>query len=120
MAISATKVIEDSFKAIIKSEGVGGESEQVLVDSFNLDGASSQPKVSIANLYYEVLGSGDVTIFFKNDEEKKVVIRGRGNYGLKPGESKIKDPTGDILLTSDSNVIAYNVIIETHKALGFN
>ena len=78
------------------------------------------PKVSIANIQYEVVGTGDITIFFKNDTTKKVVINGRGNYGLKPSEEKIKDPIGDILLTSDSNVTKYNVVIEAHKESGYN
>ncbi len=47
------------------------------------------------------------------------MINGRGNYGLKPSEDKIKDTTGDILLTSDSNVTKYNVVIEAHKETGY-
>jgi len=59
-------------------------------------------------------------VFFKNDTEKSVVLSGRGNYGLKPNEKKIKDVIGDILLTSDSNITKYNVVIETHKESGYN
>jgi hypothetical protein len=33
---------------------------------------------------------------------------------------KIKDVIGDILLTSDSNVTKYNVVIEAHKESGYN
>ena len=61
-----------------------------------------------------------VDIFFKNDTTKKVEISGRGNYGLKPKEEKIKNVIGDILLSSDSNVSTYNIILETHKEEGFN
>ena len=56
---------------------------------------------------------------FKNDTEKKVEIEGRGNYGLKPTEERIKDAIGDILLTSDSNVTSYNVVIEAQKESGY-
>ena len=59
------------------------------------------------------------TIFFKNDIEKKVEITGRGNYGLKPSEDRIKDAIGDILLTSDSDVTSYNVVIEAQKESGY-
>jgi len=50
----------------------------------------------------------------------KVVLSGRGNYGLKPGEEKIKDVIGNILLDSDSNVAKYNLVIEAHKESGYN
>jgi len=120
MAITTSTLIEDSFKTIVKSNGLGGEEDQVLINSAELENASSAPKISIANLYYEVLGTGNVTVFFKNDEEKKVTLSGRGNYGLKPNESKVKDPVGDIMLSSDSNVSKFNLIIESHKESGFN
>jgi len=48
------------------------------------------------------------------------VLSGRGNYGLKPTEEKIKDTIGDIILSSDSNVTKYNVVIEAHKETGYN
>ena len=35
-------------------------------------------------------------------------------------EEKIKDTIGDILLSSDSNVTKYNLVIETHKETGYN
>jgi len=119
MTISTTKLVDDSFKIIVNSNGVGEEEDQTLIDVINSNNATSQPKVSIANLIYEIIGTGDITIFFKNDTTKKVVINGRGNYGLKPTEEKIKDPIGDILLTSDSNVTKYNIVIEAHKESGY-
>jgi len=119
MTISTTKLVDDSFKIIVNSNGVGEEEDQTLIDVVNSNNATSQPKVSIANLIYEIIGTGDITIFFKNDTTKKVVINGRGNYGLKPTEEKIKDPIGDILLTSDSNVTKYNIVIEAHKESGY-
>ena len=119
MTITATKLVDDNFKIIVNANGVGSESEQKLVDVVNSNNASSEPKVSIANIQYEVLGTGNVTVYFKNDTTKEVVISGRGNYGLKPSEEKIKDAIGDILLTSDSNVTKYNVVIETHKESGY-
>ena len=119
MTISTTQLIDDNFKIIVNSNGVGGEFQQKLVDVVNSNNASSEPKVSIANIQYEVVGTGDVTVFFKNDTSKKVIISGRGNYGLKPSEARIKDAIGDILLTSDSNVTKYNVVIEAQKESGY-
>jgi hypothetical protein len=120
MTISTTTLVDDNFKTIITATGVGSETEQLIVDTSELLNASSEPKVSIANIQYEILGTGNVTLFYQNDTTKQVVISGRGNYGLKPGEIKIKDTIGDVLLSSDSNVSSYNLVLETHKEAGFN
>ena len=119
MTIRTTKLVDDNFKIIVKANGVGNELEQLLIDIVNSNNASSEPKVSIANIEYEILGTGNVTIYFKNDITKEVIISGRGNYGLKPNEPKINDPIGDILLNSDSNVTSYNLVIESHKLTGY-
>ena len=120
MTISTSKLVDNDFHIIVNSNGIGSETDQTLVDVINSNNASSEPKVSIANIVYEVQGTGNVTVFFKNNTEKQIVLSGRGNYGLKPNEQKIKDTIGDILLTSDSNVTKYNVVIETHKESGYN
>ena len=120
MTIATIQVVDDAFKTITSAKGVGNESEQLFVDTSELLNATSEPKVSIANIEYEIIGTGNITLFYKNDTTKQVIISGRGNYGLKPGELKIKDTIGDVLLTSDSNVTSYNIILETHKEAGFN
>jgi len=119
MTITTTTLVDDNFKIMVNANGIGNETQQKLIDVIGSNNASSEPKVSIANLQYEILGTGNVTVFFKNDTNKKVVINGRGNYGLKPSEEKIKDPIGDILLNSDSNVTKYNIVIEAHKESGY-
>lgn len=119
MTISTTQLVDDSFKIIVNSNGVGGEFQQKLVDVVNSKDATSEPKVSIANMQYEILGTGNVTVFFKNDTSKKVIVSGRGNYGLKPGEIKVKDAIGDIFLNSDDTITKYNLVIECHKEAGY-
>jgi len=119
MTISTTKLVDNNFHIIVNSNGVGNEINQKLVDVVNSNNASSEPKVSIANIVYEIIGTGEVTVFFENDNTKEVVLTGRGNYGLKPGEEKIKDVVGNILLDSDSNVTKYNLVIEAHKESGY-
>lgn len=121
MTISTTKLVDDNFKVITKAAGVAGEVEQILIDALELNNATSEPKISIANVYYEIEGEGNITLFF-NDEENALTINGRGNYGLKPGEPKRKatSTTADIVyLTSDNNVSSYNLVIECHKEKGF-
>ena len=120
MTITTDKLIDDNFKIIVNSNGIGGEFQQKLVDVVGSNNASSEPKVSIANMQYEVEGTGQVTVYFKNDATKKVVLSGRGNWGLKPDEVKLQDPSGDILLNSSDAVTKYNLVIECHKEAGFN
>tara|TARA_E500000318_G_scaffold88684_1_gene86022 strand:+ start:801 stop:1178 length:378 start_codon:yes stop_codon:yes gene_type:complete len=123
MAITSTKLVDDDFKIVVNANGVGSEEDQKIVDVEASNNASSAPKVSIANLQYEILGTGEVTLFFEKrgsiDTTKQLVISGRGNYGLKPNEIKIEDTIGNIFLTSDSNVTKYNIVLETHKESGY-
>ena len=119
MTITTTKLVDDNFKIIVNSNGIGGEFQQKLVDVVGSKNASSEPKVCIANMQYEILGTGNVTVFFKNDTSKKVALSGKGNWGLKPDEVKIKDAVGDIFLNSDDTVTKYNLVIECHKESGY-
>ncbi len=123
MTITSTKLVDDSFKIMVNANGVGSEEDQKIVDVEASNNASSEPKVSIANLQYEILGTGNVTLFFEKrssiDTTKQLIISGRGNYGLKPDEGKITDTIGNILLASDSNVTKYNIVLETHKESGY-
>ena len=118
MTITSTKLVDDNFKLMVNANGVGSEEDQKIVDVEASNNASSEPKVSIANLQYEILGTGNVTLFFEKrasiDTTKQLIISGRGNYG-KADEGKITDTIGNILLTSDSNVTKYNIVLETHK-----
>ena len=58
MAITSTKLVDDSFKLMVNANGVGSEEDQKIVDVEASNNASSEPKVSIANLQYEIIGSG--------------------------------------------------------------
>ena len=123
MSITSTKLVDDNFKLMVNANGVGSEEDQKIVDVEASNNASSEPKVSIANLQYEILGTGNVTLFFEKrasiDTTKQLIISGRGNYGLKPDEIKITDTIGNVSLTSDSNVTKYNIVLETHKESGY-
>ena len=123
MTITSTKLVDDNFKLMVNANGVGSEEDQKIVDVEASNNASSEPKVSIANLQYEIIGTGKVTLFFEKrasvDTTKQLIISGRGNYGLKPDEGKITDTIGNLFLTSDSNVTKYNIVLETHKESGY-
>ena len=123
MTITSTKLVDDNFKIMVNANGVGNEEDQKIVDVEASNNASSEPKVSIANLQYEILGTGNITLFFEKrasiDTTKQLIISGRGNYGLKPNENKIIDTIGNIFLTSDTNVTKYNIVLEAHKESGY-
>tara|TARA_Y100000592_G_scaffold17836_1_gene26927 strand:+ start:397 stop:771 length:375 start_codon:yes stop_codon:yes gene_type:complete len=123
MTITVTKNVDDNTKIINSANGVGGETEQVLVDVLNSSNATSEPKVSVANINYDILGTGTVTVYFKSDITKKVELTSRGNYGLKPSETSLRKDiniVGDILLDSDANVNSYIIVIECQKIGGYN
>ena len=129
MAITTTILTDDSFKTIVRGSGIGNETKGLLLDASELTGATASPNLSIAKIYYEILGTGNLTLYFnaETDEEAKV-LSGRGIYGLIVNEPKIKqgdtgttlvNPTGDVLLTTDSNVSKYNLVVEFIKEKGF-
>ena len=72
MAITSTKLVDDNFKIMVNANGVGAEEDQKIVDVEASNNASSEPKVSIANLQYEILGTGNVTLFFEKRAFKSV------------------------------------------------
>ena len=130
MAITTTTLADDNFKTIIRANGLGGETKETLLDASKLSGATSSPNLSIAHLYYEILGSGNLTFFFdaETDEQVATQFSGRGNYGLKKNEPRIKqedtgttlvNPTGDVLVSTDNTVSTYNIIVEFRKEKGF-
>ena len=130
MTIAATQLADDSFKTIISASGVGGETNQRLLDAWTLIGATASPNLSIANVYYELIGTGNLKLYFDAEtDEEALSISGRGNYGLKPSEPKIKqgdtgvdliNSTGDVLVSTDSTLTSYKVVVEFHKEKGFN
>ena len=130
MAITTTTLADDNFKTIIKANGLGGETKELLLDASELLGATASPNLSIAHLYFEILGSGNLTFFFDAETDEQVArqFSGRGNYGLKKDEPRIKqedtgatlvNPTGDVLVSTDSTVSTYNIIVEFRKEKGF-
>lgn len=130
MTIAATQLADDSFKTIISASGVGGETNQRLLDASTLIGATASPNLSIANVYYELIGTGNLKLYFDAEtDEEALSISGRGNYGLKPSEPKIKqgdtgvdliNSTDDVLVSTDSTLTSYKVVVEFHKEKGFN
>ena len=115
MTISSTNLVDDNFKVINKITGARNEKEK-LIELDNLSGSTNESEISIANAYYEVEGTGTVTLQF---DDKDFTMVGIDNYGLKPTETKIKG-TGDIKITTDTNVDKFSLMLECHKEKGFS
>ena len=130
MSITTTTLADDSFKTIVKANGLGGETKGKLLDASKLSGATASPNLSIAHIYYEILGTGNLTFFFdaETDEQVAKQFSGRGNYGLKKDEPRIKqgdtgtsltNPTGSVLVSTEDTITKYNIVVEFRKEKGF-
>ena len=115
MTIVSTQLVDDGFKVINKITGARNENEK-LIELDNLSGSTNESEISIANAYYEVEGTGTVTLQF---DDKDFTMVGIDNYGLKPTETKIKG-IGDIKITTDTNVDKFSLMLECHKEKGFS
>lgn len=120
MTISSTNIVDDNFKVINKITGGRNESDTVVTLN-KLKGFTNESKISVANLYYEVKGTGKVDLYFNeiDEEETLITMTGIDNYGLKPNEKKFKGE-GNLLITSDANVDSFKLMLECHKETGFN
>ena len=130
MAITTETLADDNKKVIVKANGFGGETKETLLDASILSGATASPNLSIAHIYYEILGTGNLTFFFDAETDEQVArqFSGRGNYGLKKDEPRIKqgdtgttltNPTGDVLVSTDNTITKYNIVVEFRKEKGF-
>ena len=130
MTITTETLADDTKKVIVKANGLGGETKQLLLDASELSGATASPNLSIAHAYYDIIGTGNLTFFFdaETDEQVATQFSGRGNYGLKKNEPRIKqgdtgttlsNPTGNVLVSTDSTVSTYNIVVEFRKEKGF-
>ena len=126
MSITTTNIVDDTNKVITSVSGIGGESEQLLLDASKLSKADSAPRLSIENIHYEIQGTGNIKLYWDAEIDEEILeLNGYGNYGLVPSEknkeisSTTSSPNGDVLLTSDSDVKKYNLVLEFKKEKGF-
>jgi len=126
MSITTTNIVDDTNKVITSVSGIGGESEQLLLDASKLSKADSAPRLSIENIHYEIQGTGKINLYWDAEVDEEILeLDGYGNYGLISSEknkeisSTTSSPNGDVLLTSDSNVKKYNLVLEFKKETGF-
>ena len=121
MTIVSEQLVDDNFKVIHKVTGTRKEKEK-LIELDDLKNSTNESKISIANTYYEIEGTGTVTLKFLGGIigfRKDLEMTGIDNYGLKPTEEKIIGD-GDLQIITDKNVDKFSLMVECHKEEGFS
>ena len=113
MAIDNDEVVNTSSKYIVKSIGIGSETDQVLVNANDLTGGTNQSLVCLIECYHLIEGTGTLTIS-ADSEKNDLELTGKGKYGLRPdqlqfGNDKI------FKITTDENVKSYLLVTEFRR-----
>jgi|TARA_B110000003_G_scaffold258140_1_gene277098 hypothetical protein len=113
MAISNTSVVDTTSKYIVKSTGIGSETNQIIVDAEKLTGANNKSLVSMIECYYLIEGTG--TLFVSADDETNdLSLKGKGKYGLRPDQLKFGNDK-QIKITTDALVKSYLLVTEFRR-----
>ena len=113
MAISNVTVVDTTSKYIVKSTGIGSETDQELVDAKELTGGTNESKVSLIECFYLIEGAGTLTIS-TTSESTDLSLTGKGKYGLRPGQLKFGNDK-QFTLTTDGNVTSYLLVTEFRR-----
>ena len=114
MAIRNENVVNTASKYIVKSTGIGYETDEELVNAKELTEGTNESKVSLIECYYLIEGTGTLKISADAEHPNTLSLTGKGKYGLRPGQLKYGD---DRLfkLTTDSNVRSYLLVTEFRR-----
>ena len=113
MAISNTSVVDTTSKYIVKSTGIGSETDQIIVDAEKLTGANNKSLVSMIECYFLIEGTG--TLFVSADDETNdLSLKGKGKYGLRPDQLKFGNDK-QIKITTDALVKSYLLVTEFRR-----
>ena len=121
MTIKNTTIVDTTSKYIVKSEGVGGETDQVIVDAEKLNGGNSGSKVSMIECHYQIInkfpGKNGKLLFSADSEESDGPLGGlllTGKYGLRPGQLKFGNDK-KMTITTDNLVKSYLLVTEFRR-----
>jgi hypothetical protein len=113
VTIANTKVVDNTSKHIVKSQGIGSETDQVMVNTENLISGNNKSLVSLIECYYLIEGTGTLTLS-ASSETNDLTLTGKGKYGLRPDQLKFGNDK-QILLSTDSNVESYLLVSEFRR-----
>ena len=118
MAISNEVVVDSTSKYIVKSIGIGSETDQELVDAEKLTGGTDGSKVSLIECYFLIEGTGTLLIEVATPAVDggftKLSLTNKGKYGLRPEQLKFGNDK-IFKLTTDSNVKSYLLVTEFRR-----
>ena len=121
MTIKNTTIVDTTSKYIVKSEGVGGETDQVIVDAEKLNGGNSGSKVSMIECHYQIInkfpGKNGKLLFSADSEESDGPLGGlllTGKYGLRPGQLKFGNDK-KMTIKTDALVKSYLLVTEFRR-----
>ena len=121
MTIKNTTIVDTTSKYIVKSEGVGGETDQVIVDAEKLNGGNSGSKVNMIECHYQIInkfpGKNGKLLFSADSEESDGPLGGlllTGKYGLRPGQLKFGNDK-KMTITTDALVKSYLLVTEFRR-----
>ena len=106
-------VVDTTSKYIVKSTGIGSETDQILVDANKLTGADNESLVSLIECYYLIEGTGTLKISTESENDD-LELTGKGKYGLRPGQLKFGNDK-QFTLTTDGNVTSYLLVTEFRR-----
>ena len=113
MTISNTSVVDTTSKYIVKSKGIGSETDQIIVDAEKLTGADNKSLVSMIECHFQIKGTGTLKLSAES-ETNDLSFTGNGKYGLRPDQLKFGNDK-QIKLTSDSLVESYLMVTEFRR-----
>ena len=108
-----TEVVNNTSKYIVKTTGIGSETNEILVDAEKLAEGTDGSKVSLIECYYLIEGTGTLTIS-TDSESADLPLTGKGKYGLRPNQLKYGNDK-IFNLTTDSNVKSYLLVTEFRR-----
>ena len=107
-----TSVVDTTSKYIVKSTGIGSETDEVLVNAeTELTGGTDGSKVSLIECYYLIEGTGTLTISTGSED---LTLTGKGKYGLRPGQLKFGNDK-QFKITTDENITSYLLVTEFRR-----
>ena len=113
------EVVDTTSKYIVKSTGIGSETDEVLVNAeTELTGGTDESKVSLIECFYLIEGTGTLDIEVGTPAYDggytKLSLTGKGKYGLRPGQLNFGNDK-QFTLTTDSNVTSYLLVTEFRR-----
>ena len=109
-----TEVVNNTSKYIVKTTGIGSETNEILVDAEKLTEGTDGSKVSLIECYYLIEGTGTLKISADAEHPNSLSLTGKGKYGLRPGQLKYGEDK-QFKITTDANVKSYLLVTEFRR-----